>query len=384
MLNFTFSEEQELFRQMVREFAQSELAPGYLARARREEAPIEEFRKMAEQGLMGINIPEEHGGQGADYVTTGIAVEEISRADINCSYPIAIGGVASGVFLQHGTPAQKREWLPKIARGEKLVGIALTEPSCGSDAAAMKTTAVRDGDDYVLNGEKSSISLINCSTDFYLFAKTDPHSGARGVSCFLVPLDTPGITKSFFRDMGCRPIGRGALALKNARIPASSLMGQEGRGFHLVMGSFDYTKVTIGLMCLGVAQTALEEAIAYARERKAFGKPIARFEGVSFPIAEHATRIEAARLLCYKALWLRDQDRPHTKEASMCKWWVPRICADAIRDALLIHGHLGYSDEYPLEQRFRDVLAYQIADGTAQIQKIVISREIMGRESLPY
>jgi cyclohexanecarboxyl-CoA dehydrogenase len=360
------------------------LAPGYLARAKQEGAPLEEFQKMAELGLMGINIPDQYGGQGADYVTTGIAVEEISRADINCSYPIAVGGLAGGVFLQHGTPSQRKDWLPKIAGGEKLVGIALTEPSCGSDAVAMKMTAFRDGDDYVLNGEKSSISLVNCATDFYLFAKTDPRAGARGVSCFLVPLDTSGITKSFFHDMGCRPIGRGALVLKNVRLPASFLVGQEGRGFHLVMGSFDYTKVLIGLMCLGVAQTALEEAIDYARERTAFGKPIASFEGVSFPVAEHATRIEAARLLCYKALWLRDQGQPHTKEASMCKWWVPRICTDAIQDALLINGHLGYSDEYPLEQRFRDVLAYQLADGTAQIQKIIISREILGREFLPY
>ncbi|MBI1987701.1 MAG: acyl-CoA dehydrogenase family protein [Nitrospinae bacterium] len=384
MLNLSFSEDQELFRQMVREFAQTELAPGYLERAKREEAPREEFRKMAELGLTGINIPEEYGGQGADYVTIGIAIEEIARADINCSYPIAVGGLGGGAFLKHGTPEQRETWLPKITRGETLLGLALTEPGCGSDAAAMKTTALREGDGYVLNGEKSSISFVNCATDFFLFAKTDPKAGARGVSCFLVPMDAPGLTTSIFHDMGCKPIGRGALALKEVHIPASSLMGQEGRGFHLVMEEFDYTKVLIGLMCLGTAQAALEDAIAYAKERKAFGKPIARFEGVSFLIAEHATRMEAARLLCYQALWLRDQGKPHTKEASMCKWWVPKISAEAIHDALLIHGHLGYSDEYPLEQRWRDVLAFQIADGTAQIQKIIISREILGREYLPY
>jgi cyclohexanecarboxyl-CoA dehydrogenase len=286
--------------------------------------------------------------------------------------------------MKYGTPEQRQRWLSPMATGDCFLGLALTEPHCGSDAAAIRTNAVRDGDEYIINGEKSSISMTTWAHAFFLFAKTDPQAGARGVSCFLVPRDSSGLTLSQFHDMGSKPLGRGALNLKDVRIPAENRVGEEGMGFKMVMGEFDYIRVLIGLQCLGAAQVSLEEAGDYAKDRTAFGKPIARFEGISFLIAEHATLMEAARLLCYKVLWMRDQGLPHTKEAAMVKWWVPQLTAKAIQDALLIHGHLGYSDEFPLEQRLRDVLGYQLADGTAQIQKIVIARELIGREFLPY
>jgi cyclohexanecarboxyl-CoA dehydrogenase len=380
MLSFVFSEEQELFRKSVRTFAQKELAPGYLDRARKDEFPWELIQMLKNNGLYAINLPPEYGGQGADCVTTGIAIEEIAKADFNAVFCIGVGGPLE----KFGTEEQKQEWLTKMGRGECFIGIALTEPDCGSDAAAIRTTAVRDGDYYIVNGEKSSISGVTWMHAFYLYAKTNPKAGARGVTCFILPRDLPGVSISRFHDMGCRPIGRGALALEDVRIPVKNRIGEEGMGFKMVMGEFDFIRVFIALQCLGAAQASLEEAIVYARERSAFGKPIARFEGVSFPIVEHYTRIEAARLLSYKALWLRDQGLPHTKEAAMVKWWAPRLSVEVIHDCLLIHGHLGYSDEFPLEQRLRDVIGFQIADGTAQIQKIVVAREIIGRDYLPY
>ena len=379
MVDFAFTEEQELFRQAVREFAEQELAPGYLKRARSDDPPWDVMSKMRDQGLLCINVPEEYGGQGADHVTLGIAIEEISRADFNTPFCNAL----IGPIIKAGTPEQKQRWLPPMATGDYLIALALTEPHCGSDAAAIRTTAIRDGDDYLINGEKSSISMVWAHA-FFLFAKTDSQAGARGVSCIMVPKDTPGLTISRFHDMGCRPLGRGALNFKDVRVPVENRIGEEGMGFKIVMGEFDYIRVILAMQCLGAAQASLEEAAAYAKDRTAFGKPIAQFEGVSFLIAEHATLIEAARLLCYKALWLRDQGLPHTKEAAMVKWWVPKLSAEAIKDSLLIHGHLGYSDEFPLEQRLRDVIGFQLADGTAQIQKIVVARELIGRESLPY
>lgn len=385
MLDFSFTEEQEMFRKAVRNFAQREIAPGYSERAKKSDPPINEIKAMAAQGLLGITIPEKYGGQGADHVTLGIAIEEMARADYSCANIVACNGLAQGFFGHQCAEKLRQEWLPAIARGDKLVGIALTEPDCGSDAAAIKTTAIKDGNGhYIINGEKSSISFVPFAAAMYLFAKTDPKAGAKGVTGFLLPLDLPGITKSVFNDMGCRPQGRGTLAFEDVKLPEIYRIGEEGRGFYVIMGEFDYARAGIGLMCLGTAQVALEDAITYARERVAFGRPIARFEGVSFLIAEHATLMEAARLLCYKTLWMRDQGIRHTKEAAMCKWWVPKLCVNAIHDCLLIHGHFGYSDEFPQEQRLRDVIGYEIADGTAQIQKIVIAREIIGKEYLPY
>ncbi|OGW12882.1 MAG: hypothetical protein A3G93_02700 [Nitrospinae bacterium RIFCSPLOWO2_12_FULL_45_22] len=380
MLNFAFTDEQELFRKSVRKFAQTELAPGYLERAKSDEFPWKIVEMMKRQGLFAINLDPKYGGQGADHVTTGIAIEEIARADFNAVFCIGVGGPLE----KFGTEEQRQEWLTRMGRGECFIGIALTEPDCGSDAAAIRTTAVRDGDDYIINGEKSSISGVTWMHAYYLYAKTDPKAGARGVSCFILPKDMPGVTASRFRDLGCRPIGRGTLALEDVRLPVKNLIGKEGMGFKMVMGEFDFIRVFIALQCLGAAQASLEEAITYAKERHAFGRPIARFEGVSFPIAEHYTLLEAAKLLCYKALWLRDQNLPHTKEAAMVKWWAPRLSVDIIHNCLLIHGHSGYSDEFPLEQRLRDVIGFQIADGTAQIQKIVVAREIIGRDYLPY
>ena len=262
--------------------------------------------------------------------------------------------------------------------------LALTEPDCGSDAAAIRMKAVREGDYYILNGEKTSITGGMTSDVSYLFAKTDPKAGARGVTSFLVPLDLPGVTKSAMSDMGFKSQPRCSIFMDDVRVPLDHRLSDEGKGFYMLMGTFDVLRVFLSLSALGGAETSLNEAIAYAKLRTAFGRPIARFEGVSFKIAEHATWIEVARLLCYRALWLADQGLPHTKEAAMCKWLGPVVARNAIHDALLIHGHVAYSEELPIEQRLRDVIGYEMADGTADIMKTIVARELIGKESRPY
>jgi cyclohexanecarboxyl-CoA dehydrogenase len=217
-----------------------------------------------------------------------------------------------------------------------------------------------------------------------LFARTDTTTKARGVTAFAVPLDAPGVSRSQLRDLGSRSIGRAVLSFDHVRIPASHRLGEEGTGFYQVMRGFDFNRVFIALACLGSAQASLEETMGYVKERKAFGKPIAQFEGVSFPIAEAATYIDAARWMSYRALWLADHGRPYTKEAAMAKWWGPKLAVETIHQCLLFHGHYGYTDELPFEQRMRDVIGLEIGDGAAEVMKMVVARELLGRESLPY
>jgi len=383
MAGFGFTEEQEMFRREVRRFVQTEMSPGAAQRAKREGYPKELIKKMGDMGLLGLNLPAEYGGQPADWVSVGIAMEEIARVDTQ-AYHIPIQIIAAYLVLQQGSEELRQEWMPALIRGDKVPCLAITEPDCGSDAAALKTRAVRDGDFYILNGEKTSITLGSQADMAVLFAKTDPTQKARGITSFVVPLNLPGITRTRFTDTGWKALGRSSIVMDDVRLPIRYRVGDEGKGFYMVMGQFDFIRVCLGLGALAAAHTSLEEAIAYAKQRNAFGRPIARFEAVSFKIAEHATFIEAARLLCYRTLWLKDQGLPHTKESAMCKWLCPKIGVKAIHDSLLIHGHVAYSEEFPIEQRLRDTMGLEMADGTAEIMKLIISREIMGREFLPY
>jgi len=382
-VDFAFTEAQEAFARVVRAFAREELAPQYAHWDRTAEFPAEQWRKMGQIGLTGICLPEAYGGQQADCVTVGIAAEEISRGDFNCGYAL-IENCLNGAILQHASESTKAAWLPGMARGDHVVAVAVTEARGGSDAASMQTRAVQRGDEYILNGEKSGISLVMPADAVIVFAKTDQQAGARGVSTFLVPTHLPGVSRTPLKDMGERAIQRGSLFLDDVRLPRDALIGAEGQGFYLVMNAFDYSRVIIALMCIGAAEQSLDETIAYVKERQAFGRPLAKFEGVSFPIAEHATMLEAARWLCYRTLWLRDQGLPHSKEAAMVKWWGPKVAVEAIHECLLLHGHYGYTQDLPLEQRLRDVIGLEIGDGTAQISKVVVARELFGREFLPY
>jgi cyclohexanecarboxyl-CoA dehydrogenase len=339
---------------------------------------------MGELGLLGLRVPAAYGGQESDFVTLGIAMEEIGRGDFACTYGIQLAGLAGEILGRSAPEEIKARWLPPVARGEAVMALALTEPGAGSDAANLACRAEREGGDYVLTGEKSGISLGMAAQSAIVFARTDPAGRARGITAFLVDLAQPGVSKSPLRDMGTRAIGRAVLSFDHVRVPASHRLGEEGTGFYQVMQGFDYNRIGIALACLGVAEQSLEETIAYVKERKAFGRALARFEGVSFPIAEAATQVEACRWLCYRAMWLADQGRPHTKESAMTKWWGPRLSVETIHQCLLLHGHYGYTDELPFEQRMRDVIGLEIGDGAAEVMKMVVARELMGRESLPY
>lgn len=384
MMDFRFDDVQDSMAKVVRNFAKKVLLPKYGYWDQKEEFPHEQWAKMAELDLLGLRVSEKYGGQETDCVTAGLMAEEIARGDFNCGYAVLMTCLIGDILERFATEEVKNNWLTAMVKGKKIICIALTEPHAGSDAAALKTRAVRKGDSYVLSGEKSAISLLMAADAAVVFAKTDPSANARGISAFLVPLDLPGITLQSYPDMGSKAIVRGSLFLDDVAVPAENLIGQEGGGFIQVMQAFDYSRVIIALMCLGAAQVTIEETVEYVKQRSVFGKPLAKFEGISFPLVEWLTRVEAARWLCYRALWLRDQGLPHTKEAAMCKWLCPEIAAAAIHDCLLIHGHYGYTREFPVEQRLRDVIGLQIGDGTAQVQKIIISREVFGREFLPY
>jgi cyclohexanecarboxyl-CoA dehydrogenase len=383
-MHLAFTAEQEELVRTLRQFARKELAPRSPHWDKTGEFPWAVWRQMGELGLLGLRTPAAYGGQEADYLTWGIAMEEIGRGDFGCTYGLQLAGLAGEILGKNGGEAVKERWLPPTARGETVVALALTEPGVGSDAANLACRAERDGDDYLITGEKSGISLGMIAQAAILFARTDPGGRARGVTAFLVPLDLPGVSRSPLRDMGSHAVGRAVLSFDHVRIPAANRLGKEGTGFYQVMQGFDYNRVGIALASLGVAQVSLEETMAYVKQRKAFGRTLATFEGVSFPIAEAATHVEACRWLCYRALWLADHGRPYTKESAMTKWWGPRLAVETIHQCLLFHGHYGYTDELPFEQRMRDVIGLEIGDGTAEVMKSIVARQLMGREASPY
>ena len=382
-LDFTLEPEQETLVRTLRGFAQRELAPRSGDWDRAGVFPTAAWKQMGALGLLGLRVPAAYGGQETDLVTVGLAMEEIGRGDLSCTYGIQLAVLAAEILGAHGDPALLERWLTPMTRGEVVIALALTEPSAGSDAAHLTCRAEPDGDGFALTGEKSGISLGMAAHAAIVFARTGG-AGARGVSAFLVPMDAPGVARSPLRDMGSRAIGRAVLAFDHVRLPRAHLLGGEGTGFRQVMRGFDFNRALISLACLGSAEASLEETMAYVRERQAFGRALARFEGVTFPIAEAATLIEAARGLCLRALWLADRGVSCTKESAMAKWWAPRLAVDTIHQCLLLHGHYGYTDELPFERRMRDVMGLEIGDGTAEVMKMVVARELLGRESLPY
>ncbi|HUF91501.1 MAG TPA: acyl-CoA dehydrogenase family protein [Candidatus Limnocylindria bacterium] len=380
-MHLAFTPEQDELIRTLRAFARKELAPRSAAWDKSGEFPWDVWRQMGELGLLGLRMPAAYGGHEADYLTFGLAMQEIGRGDFGCTYGIQLAGLAGEILGRNASEALKQRWLPPTARGETVIALALTEPGVGSDAANLACRAERDGDGaYVLTGEKSGISLAMAAQAAIVFARTERSAGARGVSAFLVELDVPGVSRSPLRDMGTRVVGRAVLAFDHVRVPAAHRIGEEGSGFYQIMQGFDYNRVGIALACLGVAQVSIEETMAYAKERRAFGRPLASFEGVSFAIAEAATHLEACRWLCYRALWLADHGQPYTKESAMTKWWGPRLAVETIHQCLLLHGHYGYTDELPFEQRMRDVIGLEIGDGTAEVMKLIVARQLMGRE----
>lgn len=367
----------------VRRFAQERVAPGFLERDQTRVLDRGLMREMGDLGLIAPELPEHLGGQGMGCLAAGVVHEELARADLSMSYVPLLASLNAQILSAHGQPGIAGPWLQKMVAGEALCAIALTEPRGGSDAANLCLRIERDGDCYVLNGEKTSISAADQCDIAVVFGRTGKvESGAHGVTALLVPMDFPGITCSRFDCHGQRAIGRGSLFFDNVRVPLSHRLGDENKGFVQVMQGFDYSRALIGLQVLAVARAALDDAWQYVAQRQAFGKPLSAFQGVSHPLADFDTQVSAARLLCLQALWLKDQGKPHSAEAAMCKWWAPKLAYDCIHQCLLMFGHGGY-DRGVMEQRLRDVLGFQIGDGTAQIMKTIIARDRAGRQAVP-
>ncbi|MGE8319039.1 MAG: cyclohexanecarboxyl-CoA dehydrogenase [Comamonas sp.] len=377
------TEDLQALADAARRFAQERVAPGFLERDRSRTLDRALLREMGALGLILPELPEAFGGLGLGCLAAGVIHEEIARADLSFSYLNLLASLNGQILARYGEPAVVRPWLDKLLAGEAICAIALTEPRGGSDAARLGLRVERDGDSYVINGEKTSISAADQADICVVFGRTGtPESGAHGVTALLVPMDTPGITTNRFDCHGQRAIGRGSIFFENVRVPISHRLGDENQGFVQVMQGFDFSRSLIGLQCLAVARAALDETWGYITERQAFGQPLAAFQGVTHPLAAYDTEVEGARLLCLQGLWLKDRGLPHSAEAGMAKWWGPKLAYDVIHQCLLSHGHGGY-DRGPMEQRLRDVLGFQIGDGTAQIMKTIIARTRAGRRYVP-
>ncbi|MFV0299186.1 MAG: acyl-CoA dehydrogenase family protein [Hyphomicrobiaceae bacterium] len=360
-------------------FARERVAPGYMQRETVASVDRSLVREMGELGLIAPELDEKFGGLGLPSLTSGLIIEAIGHADLNVAYVQLLGSLNGKIIAQHASPDLAREWLPKLTAGEILLSLGLTEPRGGSDAANLALSARKDGNRYILKGEKSSISMADQSDAIILFARTGPQEArARGVSAFLVPMDSPGITTQRYKDLGSHAVGRCSIFFDDVEVPEANRLAGEGAGFIQVMQGFDFSRALIGLQVLGAARASLDEAWIYVQEREAFGTPIARNQGVTFPLAEGDTMISAARQLCYHTLRLKDAGQPHTAEAAMCKWLAPKTAVDVIHQCLLTHGHYGWSLDLPHQQRLRDVMGLEIGDGTAQIMKMIVSRERLG------
>ena len=367
----------------VRRFAEERVAPGFLERDQTRELDRGLMREMGAMGLIAPELPEKLGGQGMGCLAAGVVHEELARADLSMSYVPLLASLNAQILAAHGQADVVGPWLQKMVAGEALCAIALTEPRGGSDAASLRLKIEREGDFYVVSGEKTSISAADQCDIAVVFGRTGTvESGAHGVTALLIPMDLPGISRSRFDCHGQRAIGRGSLFFDKVRVPVSHRLGDENKGFVQVMQGFDYSRALIGLQVLAVARAALDDAWGYVAQRQAFGKPLSAFQGVSHPLADFDTQVHAARLLCLQALWLKDHGKPHSAEAAMCKWWAPKLAYDCIHQCLLMFGHGGY-DRGVMEQRLRDVLGFQIGDGTAQIMKTIIARERAGRQAVP-
>ncbi|WP_020497988.1 acyl-CoA dehydrogenase family protein [Sciscionella marina] len=381
-MDFGFGAEELAYQRELRRFARDSLAPHYQSSDRAARMRPELPSEMAAMGLTGLRIPERYGGQEAGAVIAGMAAEEIAAGDFNASYLIINTALIADILVRHAGARQQAEWLPPIAEGTVLPALCVTEPGHGSDAASLELRAVPEPGGWRLHGEKTSITLGSYASTGIVLARTG-ESGARGVSAFYVDLDERYVTRSGFADLGGRAIGRAALHFDGLPVTEDRLIGEQGHGFASVMRGFDYSRAIIGLACLGAAQASLTDTVHWARRREAFGGPIGRFQGVAFPLAEHATYLRGARHVCYEALWRKDSGLEHGSEAAMAKFWAPKLATEVIHQCLLTFGHLAYSEDSPLGQRLRDVIGLEIGDGTAQVAKLVIARQLLGREFAP-
>jgi acyl-CoA dehydrogenase len=378
-MQFRLSEEHEMMRKMVREFALNEVAPTAAERDEKEIFDRSIFDKMGELGLTGIPWGEEVGGGGADFLSYVIAVEELSRVCASTGVTLSAHiSLAGWPIFKFGTPEQKEKFLRPMAEGKKLGAYGLTEPGSGSDAAGMKTTAVRDGDDYILNGSKIFITNGGDAEIYVVFAVTDPTLKHKGITAFIVEKGTPGFSfGKKEKKLGIRSSPTLEIIFDNCRIPASQRLGEEGQGFKIAMMTLDGGRNGIAAQAVGIAQGALDHALAYAKERKQFGMPIAKQQAIQFKLADMATQIEAARLLTYQAAWLESEGLPYGKASAMAKLFAGDVAMQVTTEAVQIFGGYGYTREYPVERMMRDAKITQIYEGTNEIQRLVISNYLL-------
>ncbi len=381
-MDLSLTEEQKMLRQRVREFAGKELEPVALEMDEREEFPMENFKKVSRLGLAGATIPAEYGGSGLDKVSYVIAIEELSRA---CPSTGGIFSTQNSLVcesLEHfGSEEQKKRYLVPLARGEKIGSFALTEPEAGSDAAAVETTAVKDGDDYILNGSKIFITNGGVADTMLVFATVNKGLGYKGIAAFIVEKDFPGFSVGRqFLKAGMRACVQHELVFQDCRVPASNRMGEEGRGFRIALSTIDMGRIGIAAQGLGIARGAYEMAVAYARQRRQFGQAIADFQAIQWMLVDMATKIDAARLLTYRAAYLMDNKLPFTREAAMAKVYATETATEAGAGAVQVLGGAGYMRDSRAQMYWRAAKLTEIYEGTSEIQRLVIAREIL-RES---
>jgi alkylation response protein AidB-like acyl-CoA dehydrogenase len=379
-LDFSLNEEQQLLKQTVRDFAEREIAPYAREWDERQEFPREVFTKAGELGLMGAVWPPEYGGAGLSTLEYAIAIEELSRADAGVALSIAAhNSLCSGHIFLAGTEAQKQQYLVPLARGEKIGAWGLTENSAGSDAGGTRTTAVRHGDSWVLNGSKQFITNGRVGDIAVIMAVTDRTKSKRGISAFIVEKGTPGFRAGKKEDkLGVRSSETVELVLENCRVPAANLLGTEGNGFIDTLQILDRGRIGIASFSLGIAQASLEASINYAKDRHQFDRAIAEFQAIQFKIADMATQVAAARLLTWRAASLRDAGQPHTTESSMAKLFASEVAVTASLEAVQIHGGYGFLKEFSVERYLRDSKLGTIGEGTSEVQRLIIAREVLG------
>jgi acyl-CoA dehydrogenase len=378
-VSFALTDEQKALRELAREFAAKEIRPKEAEYDAKMHHPVDVIGKAHELGLMNLHVPEEFGGPGLGCFDGMLVGEELYWGCAGIGTSISANGLGAGPVIIAGSDEQKETWLAPLIDAPILCSFGLSEPGAGSDVASMKTTAVREGDEYVVNGSKTFITNAGYADWTVVFAKTDPKAGAKGMSAFIVPMDAPGVTIEKHLDkMGQRSTDTSAFALQDVRVPVENRLGEEGDGFKIAMETLDFTRPGTAVGAVGVAQAAYEHAVAYAKERVTFDVPIAMHQGVNFMIADMATEIEASRLLCWQAAWMLDQG--YGRKATLYSSFAKRFAADTAMkvatDAVQVFGGYGYIKEYPVEKLMRDAKLFQIYEGTSQIQRLVIAKEI--------
>ena len=378
-MDFDLTEEQQEIQRLAREFAESEIAPYCLAWDEAQHFPVDLMKKLAPLGFLGILFPQEYGGAGLGYIEYVTVIEEISRVDGAIGLSVAAhNSLCSNHIFTFGTEAQKREFLSPLASGEKLGAWGLTEAEAGSDASGTQTTAVKDGNSYVLNGSKTFTTHGTYGDVFVLMAVTDRSKSNKGISAFILEKGTPGLRPGKKENkLGCRASDTSEVILEDCRVPAANLLGQEGQGFINCLEILDGGRISIAALAVGMAQGAFEASLNYARQRKQFGQPISEFQAIQWKLADMATEIDAARLLTYRAAYLKNERRRATKEASMAKLFASEIGVRAATEAIQIHGGYGYIKDYPVEKFYRDSKICTLGEGTSEIQRLVIARQLL-------